>query len=982
MGSAARSDRTFGASRWLGVALILLAPLAQAAVPEAAPAPADAQMRQSIAQMKNIPRGPFEHVRWFCKDGSVLEPRPGACKAHGGGVQHGQWSATTQRIRAAGYPIANLLVDLQPAKVVGPGADAELLEILVIERFLIAYDGGWILRQARNYRGAIDDDNERSGARALLLALLADAQVPYLKVREAARLMPHGAITETLTRMRGLAAEMETRDQGFAPLRARLHNAPDVADAARVRAYANAQPRSPELRAAYAQLAASIDGVFAPRPMADSLRALAARSKNRDRAQELAALGQAFAAPEPQARLRAAATTLAWLRDHGSELGSAELRLAALDLSLDAEAVFLAATPALLASVAQLSRAQRLQGLSAGADALYGSGLIDPRERDALRATLGTDDKNIPLDQYRDRLEYLERAAMWSERRLAYHFGNGIARLARIEPLAALYVADRLRGSPLLLYSAVLQTLRDDAGELAQAQHQVFGKPAAGTLRRLNPGLARGVLSSVGAQAPAGGPAIYLVPDTAADLPPAAGILTEREGNSLSHVQLLARNLGIPNVVASREVIETLDAHRGHRLVLAASHGGLVRIEKDGPQWDAIFGREAAQSVRIPVDLSKLDLRRTDFIPTAKLSASDSGRIVGPKAAHVGELQRRFPDQVSPGLAVPFGIYREVLSEPRLPGGGQSMFEWMRAQYADIAVRRSLDPRGQAAQLEAFLSTVRTWFSARELRPEQRARLDEAMLSSFGLPGTYGVFVRSDTNVEDLPGFTGAGLNRTVFNVVGTDKVIAAIKEVWASPFTARAYGWRQGLMDAPEHVYVSVLLHRSVNNEKSGVLVTADVDTGDTDVLTIAVNAGVGGGVDGQAAETLQVSTKNGRVRLLASATARDQGVLDARGGVRRVRAAAPQELLSREEIESLVKFSQQLPERYPELRDGDGKPAPADAEFGFFAGRLVLFQIRPFLRNRAAQQSKYLAELDAGLKRTDDKEVDLSKLPPEQAS
>ena len=52
-----------------------------------------------------------------------------------------------------------------------------------------------------------------------------------------------------------------------------------------------------------------------------------------------------------------------------------------------------------------------------------------------------------------------------------------------------------------------------------------------------------------------------------------------------------------------------------------------------------------------------------------------------------------------------------------------------------------------------------------------------------------GVFVRSDTNVEDLPGFTGAGLNLTVFNVVGFDNIVKAISEVWASPYTPARLG-------------------------------------------------------------------------------------------------------------------------------------------------------------------------------------------------
>ena len=36
-------------------------------------------------------------------------------------------------------------------------------------------------------------------------------------------------------------------------------------------------------------------------------------------------------------------------------------------------------------------------------------------------------------------------------------------------------------------------------------------------------------------------------------------------------------------------------------------------------------------------------------------------------------------------------------------------------------------------------------------------------------------------------GFTGAGLNLTLPNVVGYENLLAGIADVWASPFTARA---------------------------------------------------------------------------------------------------------------------------------------------------------------------------------------------------
>ena len=41
---------------------------------------------------------------------------------------------------------------------------------------------------------------------------------------------------------------------------------------------------------------------------------------------------------------------------------------------------------------------------------------------------------------------------------------------------------------------------------------------------------------------------IVLLAQTSSELPPVAGVLTRGGGNLLSHVQLLARNFGIPNI--------------------------------------------------------------------------------------------------------------------------------------------------------------------------------------------------------------------------------------------------------------------------------------------------------------------------------------------------------------------------------------------------------------------------------------------------
>lgn len=958
---------------------------ARAADEPAAPAAGGlsvATMRGWIEQMMREPRGPFDRIRYFCKDGQVLEPKAYACEPYGGGYQHGEWSARTRAIREAGYPIANLLVMVKPDDVVGPNAKADLLQVLVVERFLIASDDGWVFRRALSYRGAIQDHNEKESARDLLQAL-ARGDTAYIPLREAARAFPHGPDTPSLTRVRGMATSLDEKDAKFHSLRSRIHNTPESGDAARVRAYASSTSARPELAAEYEALAAAIDAAYQPKPLSIELKQLGRYLKDETARDELQKLIEAqFATEQPgatlDAQLAGAANTLVWLKDRALQRVPASGRLAAIDVSLEAENRFMVTASKATAQIPTLTREARLHQLRISAKALYSIGLLNQREWDSLGESLSELEGKVKLDTYREALEYLERASSWSTQRLHYEFGNGVDKLTPIAPEAEGFVADRLRSSPLLFYSSLLQTLREDADKLAGTSQTAFGASVGGGLRRLNPGIARGLLRVSVDEETNGQPAIYLVPETTSDLPAAAGILTEAEGNPVSHVQLLARNLGIPNVVVASELMPTIRQHDGERIVVAASVGGVVQIDADGPRWDQLLGSagEAKPSLMIVPDLAKLDLLRQDFVSTDELRASDSGRIVGPKAAHVGELSHRFKGHVAPGLAVSFGIFRELLKQP-VKAGGEPMYDWMRDQYAEMAVLRKLDPSRHEQRVKQFLAFTRNWFATEQLPQALLDRLHGAMIERFGMDGTYGVFVRSDTNIEDLPGFTGAGLNLTVPNVVGFEETVAALRKVWASPYTERAYGWRQDLMDQPEHIYVSVLLHRSVPNEKSGVMITADVDTGSLEALTVTTSLGVGGGVDGEASETLRVDRDKAEAQLLSSATARRQRQLLASGGVSLLRAPAPERVLTDKEIELLAEFAREVPRAYPELHDDQGKTTPADVEFGFVAGKLMLQQIRPFLQNRAAASQGYLAKMDQGLRARDGKRVPLDEKP-----
>lgn len=101
-----------------------------------------ARYRGWVAQMKEAPRGPFDGIRWFCKDGRVLQPQDLSCAKHGTGWQHGQWSAQTRELRAQGWRVATLLAGIDAPKTVAAPDFADVYGQLLIERFLVASDNG------------------------------------------------------------------------------------------------------------------------------------------------------------------------------------------------------------------------------------------------------------------------------------------------------------------------------------------------------------------------------------------------------------------------------------------------------------------------------------------------------------------------------------------------------------------------------------------------------------------------------------------------------------------------------------------------------------------------------------------------------------------------------------------------------------------------------------------------------------------------
>ena len=944
-----------------------------------------ADFRAKIVDMKDQARGPFKRLRWFCNDGTILPPKSYACQPHGGGRQHGQWSDNTVELRENGFIVGNVLAATDPLKVANNYSPDGELQAIMLEQFLIDVDDGWILRKARSYRGAFQIENEQEVGSQILKALTAENapfEERYLLTLEAFKRLPFTAGDESLVNtVRTTASSLNDDDSGFGALRNSIHGKLSADDADRVRDYAQKHKQSRRYDDML-KLADNIDLIFSPGTVEATLRELADFAPT----EFTPMLEQWRSTTSQPEKFSALADAMYSLRNY-LKLNS-QHRFEGFQLVARLEQAAFSSGSLLRQYYQQnasdngslVSRQHIISSLLDGHKMLYGVGLLTDAEYSQankwVQDATGDSASSLTLQNYQSLIRNLERIPVWSERRVQFFFSEQVSRFSGIEPLAINYVPDRLRGSPLLSYTELLKTLAADAATLSGVQHNFFDKPVSFGFRVLNSGVARGELhtpETLEALSLKPDEVVLVVPETLADLPAVTGILTAFEGNQLSHVQLLARNLGVPNVVVTQELINELPQYYGKRIEILASKNGVFSITELDPNdpsekvETADADAEAADFL-IQVDETKLDLSQVNSISTKDLDASASGVTVGPKAAKVAQLSKQFPGTVPPGVAIPFGSFRKLLDDNEHPSGG-SMFDWIKAQYSQMS---QLSDAELANFQTAFLDELSSWFLTVELDTDFVNDLRQKMRAEFGEEGSYGVFVRSDTNVEDLPGFTGAGLNLTVPHVVGFEELLESVRKVWASPFSKRAFGWRQARMDKPEHVYTAILLHKSVASDKSGVLVTTDVFDGTDNKLSVVLNEGVAGGVDGLSAESVRIDRSTAETDLLASATADRKRVLLDQGGSQLVPASGISRQLNEKNIRDLIAFSDQVGGWF-----SNDENAIADVEFGFKDDEFVLFQIRPLVDSAIGSSDPRLIEMDRALNQYASTQVELDKAP-----
>ena len=156
-------------------------------------------------------------------------------------------------------------------------------------------------------------------------------------------------------------------------------------------------------------------------------------------------------------------------------------------------------------------------------------------------------------------------------------------------------------------------------------------------------------------------------------------------------------------------------------------------------------------------------------------------------------------------------------------------------QLMQLAKPALVDKR---VSFEAASNDIQALFSDHDM-PESIA---DSIVSAYqSLEGTGAVAVRSSANAEDLPDMSFAGQQDTYLNVQGIDAVIAAVRNCWASLWTARALSYRHDMGIDNDMVAMSVVVQCMVDAEAAGVLFTVNAITGERSEMVINASFGLG---------------------------------------------------------------------------------------------------------------------------------------------
>jgi rifampicin phosphotransferase len=414
---------------------------------------------------------------------------------------------------------------------------------------------------------------------------------------------------------------------------------------------------------------------------------------------------------------------------------------------------------------------------------------------------------------------------------------------------------------------------------------------------------------------------ILVLDEVPVQLPPVAGIITSQPSTPLSHINLLAKGWGIPNayIKNAKELFKQYDGWWVSFETLRENY----TIKRADMNQLREYQRRQAQ--RLDVMKPRFNLNETRLLDLTQ-QRTRSSLAFGGKSANLGEvLNARLPSiVVPPGFTIPFYYYDEFIKRNKLD---DAIFGLLNDQkfVHDPAYRREQ------------LVSLRQKIESAEFDPALREKVLQKVAREYA---GKGLFVRSSSNSEDLPNFSGAGLYTTVPNVRGDRELIEAIKKVWASLWNFEAYEARERANVDHSKIFMAVLLQEGINSESSGVMITTDpFDRENSGAFYISAKRGLGiKVVEGQRiAEQIIFRPRTNAIQVLTRSAEDSLLTFDENGGVKEVPITGDRVVLTDDVIRRLVRAAGSI-KRIFGARD-------QDIEWAYMKGQIYIVQSRPFI-------------------------------------
>lgn len=318
---------------------------------------------------------------------------------------------------------------------------------------------------------------------------------------------------------------------------------------------------------------------------------------------------------------------------------------------------------------------------------------------------------------------------------------------------------------------------------------------------------------------------IIILTDNSLDVPIISGLITTQFQPPLSHLNILSKNRGTPNMQLTNALDRKLLKKHINKLVKLEVKNEAFKIEEIEFEEASIFWNSKKKTTfHLTYNDSFQEIvRQSD-------TSCINPEIIGSKASNFFKLSQvinTIDDVFVPeyAFAIPFYFYNEHIHNNDI----DSLIEHISNDSLSI----------HNDSIKSILNTIQQQINHSPLNPKLIEMVTN-QIEKFNI-GNIPFRYRSSSNAEDIEGFNGAGLytSKTGITNDSNKPIEKAIKEVWASLWSYKAFAERAYFGINQKTVRMGILVHRSFPSETAnGVAITSNIFNTSKDGIYINVQA------------------------------------------------------------------------------------------------------------------------------------------------